>query len=83
MQKEKVYKANEILRAIKRNERSIEVLSNFVDEEVTLYDRKLFGNVLTEDNCPREIFFDLREIKDIIQSKEKLIEMLEKELEEL
>ena len=84
MQKERVYKANEITKAINYNKDAINALSGLCEEDkdsdtISLFSK--YPDAIYE--IPKRIIFDRSEIEEIIKNKKYRIAKLERELEEL
>ena len=84
MEKTIIYKANEIMKLIEENEKSVSVLQKYAESGKTLYtERDSSYGLFHDDNYPRPISFEDWEIRLIIHNKKQRIAALEKQLEQL
>lgn len=81
MQKEIIDKANEIISLIEKNEEAIEILEQFSQSGVGLYDKKEYGYPCYP--FYKSIDFEDWEIRLMIHQKKQRIQALKKQLEQL
>jgi len=84
MEREIIGKANEIMKLIEENEKSVSVLQKYAESGKTLYtERYLSYGLFHDDNYPKPINLEGWEIRLMIHQKKQRIAALERQLEQL
>lgn len=83
MERERIDKANEIIKLIEDNKKSVSELEKYAEKGKTLYTERDSYRTCTNFVSPAPISFEDWEIRLMIHNKKQRISALEKQLKEL